>query len=522
MEPGKEQIKESEAEDSSIQIDSLETGESSETISGYRSIFKATSIFGGVQVFNIIISIVRGKVLAVLIGTAGMGLNGLLMSSLNLIKTVSGLGLTESAIRDISEANQSKDTKRIQFIYTVFKRWIWISAIIGLVLTISLSPLLSKIAFGDRSHTVAFILLSSTFIFSALTGGIYTLLRGMRKIKDLARANISGSLAGLLVALPIFYFYGIEGVVPAIIATSVVIYLVSLYFRKKVDVTTAELSLKETFRGGRQMVSLGIILTVSTLLTSAVGFILNAFISKTGSLEELGLYSAGNSIIAGYVGMVFTAMSTDYYPRLSGVINNPREWKMVVNQQSETVLLILGPILAFILLSAPLLIRILLSSEFLPVIDYIIWASIAVLLQSISWASGFILISKKDNKLFLCVQVAALIWSLSLNLLFFSLLGVKGLGISRIVNQGLSVALLFFILRSRYQFIISRDAYRLTGIYLLLLTITVLSVTFLDYPRAYYIAGVTFIISLIIAIKGLNSRMDVMKYLKKFVNRNNR
>lgn len=493
--------------------------ETAETISGFRSVFKATSIFGGVQVFNIIVSLIRGKVLAVFIGTAGMGLNGLLNSSLKLIERASGLGLSESAVRDISSANQSNDKDRIKRVYTVFSRWIWLTAIIGVVITITFSPILSKIAFGDKSHSISFLLLSITFIFGALTGGIYTLLRGIRRIKDLARANISGSVAGLLVAIPIFYFYGIEGVVPAIIATSVTTYLVSLYFRNKVEIKTIKLSLKDTVSGGRQMVSLGITLTVTALLSAGIRFVLNAYISKVGSLDDLGIFNAGNSIITGYVGMVFTAMGTDYYPRLSGVISNPKEWKNVVNQQAETIVLILGPILTFILFSAPILIRILLSTEFLASLDYITWASISVLLRAISWVSGFILISKGDNKLFLYTQVASQIWFLSLDILLYNLYGITGLGISLIISYLLSVALMFYVLKKKYKFILSGATYKLSVVYLILLGITVAFISIWGYPRAYYVAALTFIVSSIISIKGLNSRMDLVQIIKKLLNK---
>ena len=40
----------------------------------YRHILKYMGIFGGVQGLNILMSIVRNKVVAVLLGTAGMGL----------------------------------------------------------------------------------------------------------------------------------------------------------------------------------------------------------------------------------------------------------------------------------------------------------------------------------------------------------------------------------------------------------------------------------------------------------------
>ena len=40
--------------------------------SSYREIFKSTSLFGGVQVFNILIAVIRTKFIAVLLGPAGI------------------------------------------------------------------------------------------------------------------------------------------------------------------------------------------------------------------------------------------------------------------------------------------------------------------------------------------------------------------------------------------------------------------------------------------------------------------
>jgi len=482
--------------------------------SGYRSVFKATSVFGGVQVFNILITLVRGKVLAILIGTAGMGLNGLLLSSLTLLRQVSGLGLSESAVKDISAAAESDDQAKIKRVYAVFRRWIWFTAALGAVLTIGFSPLLSNVAFGDNSYTVSFLLLSSTFIFSALTGGIYTLLRGLRKIKLRAQANVFGSLADLIVALPIFYFYGIKGVVPAIIVTAAATYLVSIYYRKKVNIKPSKVSMKETFQGGKEMAGLGIILTASSLMSAGVTFILNSYISKVGSLDDLGVYNAGRSIMIGYVGMVFTAMATDYFPRLSAAIESPEKWKKVVNQQAEIVILILGPILCFILFSAPYLIRILLSDEFLPAIDFLVWASLALLFMGLSWVSGYVMISKGDKKMFFITELAAKSWSVFINILFYKLYGITGLGISMLINFFLSAILMYFVLKYRYGFVLSQSTYKYTVVFIILLSATIGFILIYDYPRAYIFSFFTLSISFVIALRGLNNRLDILNHVR--------
>lgn len=93
----------------------------------YRSIFKATSIFGGVQVYKILISIISSKFIAVLLGPTGMGGMGLYQYAIQMIQSFSSFGLSQSAIRDVSEANGSGDTKRIGLTVAVVKRLVWIT-----------------------------------------------------------------------------------------------------------------------------------------------------------------------------------------------------------------------------------------------------------------------------------------------------------------------------------------------------------------------------------------------------------
>lgn len=481
----------------------------SEQQSEYRSIFKATSIFGGVQVFNILISLIRGKALAILIGTAGMGLNGLLMSGLNLISTISGLGISQSAVRDISTAHGSGDEIKVRRVYTVFRRWIWFTAGLGMLLTIGLSSVLSKLSFGDGSHTWSYVLLSGTFVFGALAGGIYTLLRGIRRIKDLALANVLGALAGLAAALPIFYIWGIQGVVPAILVTSLVTYLVSLYFSKKVNIKTIALGWHETFAEGKEMVQLGISLSITVLMASAATYALNAYITRVGTLSDLGLYSSGMTIVSSYVGMVFTAMGTDYFPRLSAIIHNEKRWQELVNQQSELVILILGPLLTLLMASAPILIRILLSAEFMATIPFLIWAVLAILLKGLVWAQGFVIIAKGQNKLYLLTEALGTLWFLALNIVFFKIYGVMGLGISMLISYILSTIMMWVVMKWKFKYQISQTLGFISVFFFVLLALSLGCIYWFDFPGAYLSGAFIFIITAVFSLYELNKRMNL-------------
>ena len=83
-------------------------------------------------------------------------------------------------------------------------------------------------------------------------------------------------------------------------------------------------------------------ISFSGLIAIGVSYIVRIFISNQGGISEVGLYSAGFAIINTYVGLVFTAMGTDYYPRLSAVAHSNKECKKTINQQAEMTILLLG------------------------------------------------------------------------------------------------------------------------------------------------------------------------------------
>ena len=492
----------------------------SEPKSSYGSIMKATSIFGGVQVFNILITLVRGKAVALLIGTAGMGLNGLLLAGLNLIRTITTLGINESAVKDIAKAHNSNDQLHIRTTFQVFKRLIWFTAILGIIATIVFSPLLSKFAFdGDSSKATSFMWLSITFVFGALSGGVYTLLRGTRQLKYLAQANIFGGIVGLVVALPIFYFYGIDGVVPAIILTAFANYLVSLYFRTKIKFETIAISWQETFEVAKPIVQLGLSLTVISILASGVAFALIAYISKMGNLSDVGLYSAGNAIVEGYVGMVFTAMATDYFPRLAGVIGEEAKWKKLVNEQAELVLIILGIVLVLLLTTTPILIRILLSKEFMASQNFIQFAVLAIPLKGLVWVLGYIILAKGNNKLFLTAEIIANLIVLGFNMLLYHFYGLTGLGLSLSLSYLISILFMLLILKKKYDFRFTFGVFKLLLISLLSLIMCLLAIHFLEKPYVY-VAEILIVLATIWFFGyEFNKRISFKSIIEKFKNR---
>ena len=109
---------------------------SDSTQSSYKQIMKATSIFGGVQIFQILIGIIRSKFIALILGPAGIGLVGLYMTATSLIQTLTGFGLSTSAVKDIAEANESDDHERISKVSSVLNKLVWITGLSGALIVV--------------------------------------------------------------------------------------------------------------------------------------------------------------------------------------------------------------------------------------------------------------------------------------------------------------------------------------------------------------------------------------------------
>ena len=241
----------------------------SKEVSSYRQIIKATSIFGGVQVFTIVVSIIRSKIIAILLGPIGIGINSLLNSTTGFISGLTSFGLETSAVKNVAAAYGTSDNGKIATVIIVLRRLVWITGLLGAVLTIILSPWLSQLTFGNKDYTLAFIWISVTLLLNQISKGQTVVLRGLRKINYMARSSLSGAILGLFVSVPIYYKWGIDGIVPAIIVTSVVNLVRTWYFANKVKLQKVSVSKKTTLTEGKEILMLGFMLSLTGLYTLA-------------------------------------------------------------------------------------------------------------------------------------------------------------------------------------------------------------------------------------------------------------
>lgn len=472
---------------------------------------KATSIFGGVQVFNILIQIIRSKFVAILLGPSGMGFFGLLTTTINLVASITNLGLSNSAVRNIAAANNGKDTENeISYTVSIFRKLVWFTGLFGLLSVLIFSPILSSLTFNNTKYTYAFAILSVTLLVNQLAAGQRVLLQGMRQIKLLAQTNVIGSVGSLIVTLPLYYLYGIDGVVPAMVITALVTLLIQFFFSRKIVIKKISISIREAIKEGSDMIKMGVILSLSGLISASASYIVRIFISHNGSMADVGLYNAGFNIISSYVGLVFSAMTTDYYPRLASISKNKDESNNLINNQFEVAIYILSPLLCVFIVFISLIVVFLYSSKFLPISEMLHWAILGIFFKAMSWSIGVLIMAKGDSKYFFWNELIANIYLLTFNILGYHFFGLEGLGISFLVGYIVHALQIYFFARIKYNFKLEKSIFFLFAFNISLAIICFIVNKTMEPLYNYLIGGICILLATIYSLYSLNKKTEVL------------
>lgn len=485
----------------------------------YRQIFKATSIFGGVQVFNIVITIVRTKFVAVLLGPAGMGIAALFNSTIALIGALTNFGLSNSAVKDVAAAYASGDSVKLGTTVAVFRKLVWLTGLLGSVIILITSPWLSKLAFGNTEYTLEFALVSITLLFTQLSAGQGVILRGTRRLQYLAKASMIGAIMGLITSIPLYYLFGVKGIVPAIVITAVTASLINWYFSNKVEIRQVRVEMKTVLFEGKEMLKMGFFISLSGLITLGASYIVRIFISNSGGIEDIGLYNAGFAIVSTYVGMVFTAMGTDFYPRLAAVANDNIKCKKEINEQAEIAILILSPILMVFFVFINWAIILLYSDQFIAVNGMIHWAALGIYFKAVSWAIGFILLAKGASKIFFWSELIVNAYLLVFNIIGYKYMGLTGLGISFFVSYVLCLLQVYLIAKSKYQFKFTKSFYKVFIVQIILGLLAFSTVKLIPGTISYVIGSILIIISVAFTVKELDNRIGIKDIILKIKSR---
>lgn len=480
----------------------------------------STSIIGGSSIVVIIFHIIRSKVVAILLGPSGTGLISAFQSSTSLLQTVAGLGINNSAVRDIAQANSKDNQGKLSIVVKSLRKLVLFTGFLGLVLTIIFAQPLSEFTFETSDYTFEIRLLSIAVFFNLIQAGQSALIQGMRRIKDLARMSILSSLMGTMLSLPLIYVYEFDGISVYLVALAIGQFLVSLYYARKIKIQNIKVSWRKAFEESKGMIKLG-----STFMGGALAAVMGAYIIRVIIIRDLGLadagiYQAAFTLSGLYIGIILQAMGKDFYPRLTAIAFNSKKEIQLINEQTQVGMVLAAPGLMFTLAFAPIAIRLLYSGEYLEAFPILQWMILGVFLRTISSPMGYLFIARTKSRIFFWTELIN--WSLQIVLVYFGIkfFGLTGTGVAFFILYIFYTSLMYLLLKKENNF---KWDLEVRKIILKMLILFSLAFTFLFFLNDLWSVIVLSIFGLILSyfaileinkILGVNSFIELINHFK--------
>lgn len=485
-------------------------------------ILKSTSLLGMASLVNVLLGIIRVKVLAVHLGPAFFGTISLYTNFINTIGSLTSLGIGESAVRDIAAAANAGDEQAMARKVAVLHRVVWVTGIVGLIATVGLAIPGSLWVFGNYDHAWAIAILAVIVLLTQIKAGQGALLSGLRRIGDMAKMNVVGGVLSTTLAIVLLLLLGANGIVPFLIAVAVGQLAASWWYARKVKLPSVHISWRECYYESREMVHLGLTIVVSGLAGTLSSLLILTILRKYEGESAVGLYQSAYTISSIYVGFILQSMSGDYFPRLAGVAGDRILRNQAVNQQLEMAMLLAVPGLVGVLVVADILIPMLYSSRFDGASEILRWQVLGMLGHIIGWPLGFILMARSDKVLMLIGE-----WLTATIFVILVWLGVKffgsvGAGMAFAGEYCWYVIWIGIIAHVHHEFVMDNPTRKiiLVGLFLVLIEF---AATFITLPILKHASGILILfLALAWSLHGLIVRLGYERFmngLQKFVGR---
>ena len=394
-----------------------------------KTILKSIKVLGSVQMASNICSVILNKLVALWIGPAGMGMYSIYNSAVEMLRSATSLGLRTSTVRDVALASESGIGEKLARMVAVVRRWSWFISLFGAITTMALAPALSRWSFGTTDHLWDFVLLSAALLFDGFAYNELSILQGLEKLKHYARASLLGTVMGLCFSIPLFYWLRLDSILWSVLIYHVSLIAAVMIYRHRVP-EPVKVTNREAVREGASFVRLGLLMTLSEFVTMLFNYILSAYLNRVAGTEVVGFYQSGYSLVGRYFGLIFSALATEYYPRITRVCHSRMRTRVFASQEINIMMFCLLPVISIFLVCRELIVSILYSDEFHAIIPYISIAVAGTVFRAYSCFLAFVIVARSDGKIYILTETLSALTGFVLNIGCYHLWGLAGLGIA--------------------------------------------------------------------------------------------
>lgn len=409
-------------------------------------IIKVFSLNAMSTLVRMVAGMISVKVVAVIIGPAGIALLGQLNNFNSIILGLANGGISQGVTKYVAEYKNDSQTIKL-YVSNALKVVLSCTCLVALVLIFGCHWLSKLILLSDEYYYV-FIVFGFTIILYTLNGLLLAILNGYKRFRKYVIVNISGTILGLIYSVSLVTLFGLKGALINAVTFQSVMFFVTLwmcrkelwckldYFREKIQTDI----IKKYF--GYSLMTL-----TSLMLLPVSQMLLRGYVISEISPSDAGIWEGMNHISSMYLSVITTSFTIYYLPRLSEITDNNGLRKEILRCYK-----VLVPMLIMISLTIFLLRHFILwflfSPEFYSMEKLFVWQLAGDFFKISSWLLAYVMVAKARSKMYIATEVCFTFSYIVLCFLFLQHNGIVGLVQGYLCTYIIYLLVMLFLFRN--------------------------------------------------------------------------
>tara|TARA_A100001015_G_C15032528_1_gene734133 strand:+ start:1502 stop:2968 length:1467 start_codon:yes stop_codon:yes gene_type:complete len=419
---------------------------------------KAFVLFSGGSIVGILTQVVKGKLMAVILGTAGIGVFSQLTRIFSFSFTLSSLGFKNGTVKTISEALRDDDYKKYIDEYSSVTIFLALISSIASSLGIIFSKAISHFLFDDKGGN--YVLVSIVFAIvpvAVMTSSYKSLLSGHVAVKKMVKSQIISDLFSIIPFLILMYYFSLLGATIAFCIYQVLrLCFFVFFYGKEVGyipipkrINFVWFHIIKNLKYGISGVFLG---SLNLLITLYIG---RTVIAELGSSDN-GLLSAALRVTTLYFGAIHANAASYYFPLLVKA-RKKSEFQTLIEETNTFYMYLLPPIIMGLMCFGELLMQVLFSSEFKYAGKILMFFLLGDLFRISNETRGLVFLAKEKFKPY---NVQYVVWGgcyTLTSILVLDKIGILGVGIAYLISHVMNFVVISFFIKKEFQIGISKS-----------------------------------------------------------------
>jgi PST family polysaccharide transporter len=401
-----------------------------------KPILRAIGLMSGASAVSVVLGLVTAKVTASVLGPPGVGLLGLLQSTVGLafIGALTG-GVSAGMVRDVSRARADGDARgEASAIAGAWRLGLGCAMAMAAAMILARSTV-ARVFLGDADRASAVVPLAGAMVLTAVTTVQVGVISAYHQIGRVARINISNSVAGPIILVPLVLMWHAAALPWIVLGGSVATAMASAYWYPR-EAPGLLASLAYPSQSGvvatasRRLLRFALPFNLSAMAGTGVALAMPVIVLHALGDAAVGFFRAAAGISLTYLAFLQSALGQDYYPRLAACGDDRPRLARLVDDQMRAMLLVAGPIILAILAAAPLLVPLIYTRDFVPAVALLEWQLAGDVLRVAAVTMGFGVLARAGAAAFLTIELVNGSVTLVLSLIGVRAGGLPGLGMA--------------------------------------------------------------------------------------------